>query len=190
MNRARGSRYLAGTVALAAAGVVAAGCGSSAPSGSAASASASPRTGTQTLTGSVTGQQALANTTSIPLTLSGLVNTTATISLANNNQNPVMIKTGQGTLAVTHTVGHTSQKLLSTQTCKFVFGTDSAYTVDGGKSTGTFKNATGSGKAVITFTGNLPKKSNGACDTASNAVPMASTARVSFVAHGPLTVKK
>ncbi len=73
-----------------------------------------------------------------------------------------MIKTGQGTLAVTHTTGTNSQKLLSSSTCRFAFVNHSQYTVEGGKSTGTFKNASGSGTAVITFTGNLPKKSDGA----------------------------
>jgi hypothetical protein len=188
VNRARESRYLAGAAALAAAGVVAAGCGSSAPSSSAASAS--PTTGTQTLTGSVSGPAALNTAGSIPLTLSGVVNTTATLSLSANTQNPVMIKTGQGTLALTHTAGRTTQKLLSTQTCQFVFGNDNQYTVVGSKSTGTFKNATGNGTAVITLSGNLPKNPNGTCDTSTTAIPQASTARVSFVAHGPLTVKK
>jgi hypothetical protein len=168
--------------------VVAAGCGSSGTSSSAASASASPRTGTQTLSGTVSGQAALANSTSIPLRLTGLVNTTASISV--NSKNPVMIKTGQGTLAVSHTTGTNSQKLLSNSTCRFAFVNHSQYTVEGGKSTGTFKNATGSGTAVITFTGNLPKKSDGSCDTSSSAVPTPSSARVSFAASGPLTVKK
>lgn len=188
MNRARGHRYLAGAAALAAAGVVAAGCGSSGTSSSAASASASPKTGTQTLSGSVAGQAALATSTSIPLRLTGLVNTTATISV--NSRNPVMIKTGQGTLAVTHTTGTNSQKLLSSSTCRFAFVNHSQYTVEGAKSTGTFKNASGSGTAVITFTGNLPKKSDGACNTSSSAAPQPATARVSFAARGPLTVKK
>jgi hypothetical protein len=190
VNRARGSRYLAGAAALAAAGVVAAGCGSSGTGSSAASASASPRTGTQTLAGSVAGQAALANTSSIPLTLSGVVNTTATLSLSGSTRNPVMIKTGQGTLAVTHSAGTNSQKLLSARTCRFAFGNHSTYTVDGSRSTGTFKNATGSGTAVTTFTGNLPRKSDGSCNTSSSAVPQPSTARVSFVARGPLTVRK
>jgi hypothetical protein len=187
VNRAA-RRYAAVGGALAAAGLAAA-CGSSGTSSSAASPSASVRTGTQTLAGSVAGRAALSSATAIPLRLTGLVNTSATISL-RGQANPVMIKTGQGTLAVTHTTGTTSQKLLSTKTCKFAFGQRSQYTVDSGKSSGTFKGATGTGTAVITLTGNLPKNTAGKCDTSSTAVPQSGTARVSFVARGPLTVKK
>ena len=185
MNR---NRYLAGAAALAAAGLVTAGCGSSGTSSSAASAT--PVTGTQTLTGSVSGQQALSGTSSIPLKLTGVVNTTATVKLGNGTTNPVMIKTSKGDLAVTHTAASTSQKLLSTKTCKFAFGQRTHYTVDGGKSTGSFKDASGNGTAVVTITGNLPKTSDGKCNLSSSAVPQPATARVSFAATGPLTVKK
>lgn len=188
MNRAA-CRYAAGAGALAAAGLVAAACGSSAPSSSAPSPTATVRTGTQNLSGSLSGKEALSGARSIPLHLSGLISTSATLSL-NGNPNPAMVKTGQGTLAVSHSATSNSQKLLNAKTCEFAIGQHSKYTVDGGKSTGTFKNATGSGTAVITLTGNLPKNSSGKCDTSATAVPKPGTARLSFTAHGPLTVHK
>jgi hypothetical protein len=178
-------RYLASAAVLAAAGLAAAGCGSSGTSASAPSPS--PSSGTQTASGTVTGEQALAGTAPIPLHLTGVVDTTATVKLAAN---PVTIKTGQGDLAVTRTSGSTSQKLLSTKTCKFAFGQRENYTVDGGKSTGTFKGASGTGTAVVTLTGTLPKNGDGRCNTSSSAVPQPASARVSFVARGPLTIRK
>ena len=98
------------------------------------------------------------------------------------------ITTARGKLTVRHTQGTGSQKLLSTKTCKFAFGQHSTYTVLPGKSTGAFAGATGSGTAVITITGTLPKK-NGKCDTSSTAQPSTAGLRVSFAAHGPLTVR-
>jgi hypothetical protein len=187
VNRAPVNRYLAGAAALAAAGLAAAGCGSSGTSSSAASSPA-PRTGTQSMSGSVAGQAALTNAPTIRLTMHGLVNTTATVHLTNTRQNPVTFKTPQGNLTVTHTAGTTSSKLLSAQTCRFEVGQRSTYTVVPGKSTGTFKGATGNGTAVFTFTGDLPKK-NGKCDTSSSAQPSPQGLRVSFAAHGPMTLK-
>ena len=96
--------------------------------------------------------------------------------------------TPRGNLTVRHAQGTGSEKLLSTKTCRFAFGERYQYTVLGGRSTGAFQGATGTGTAVITFSGTLPRK-DGRCDTSSSAQPSAAGLRVSFVAHGPLTVK-
>ena len=66
---------------------------------------------------------------------------------------------------------------------------EGTYKVEGARSTGSFKGASGSGKISLLFTANLPKKSNGTCNISSSAVPRASSARVSFAARGPMTVK-
>jgi hypothetical protein len=188
VNRAPVNRYLAGATLLAAAGLAAAGCGSSAPAPAASPGAGTSRTGTQAFSGSLAGRAALANSPTIPLRLSGLVNTSATVHLGSTRQNPVTFATPRGNLTVRHTPGTESQKLLSAKTCQFAFGQHSQYTVLGGRSTGAFQGATGSGTAVITFTGTLPKK-GGRCDTNSSARPSASGLRVSFAAHGPLTVR-
>jgi hypothetical protein len=184
------NRNLSGAAILVAAGLGAVGCGSSGGGSGSTSSAAAARTGTQAVTGSVTGRAALAGETTIPLKLSGVVNTTGSIHLVNSRSQPIiMIKSRMGDLAVSHSKGKTSQKLLSSKTCKISYGVRGTYTVQGGKSTGSFKGATGSGKITLVFTANLPKKSDGTCDVSSKAVPRASSARVAFAAHGPMTVK-
>jgi hypothetical protein len=188
VNRAPANRYLAGAAALAAAGLAAAGCGSSAPAPAASAGTGTSRTGTQTLSGSLAGRAALASSPSIPLRLTGLVNTSAMFRLGSAQQSPVTFTTPRGKLTVRHTPGTGGPKLLSTKTCRFEFAQHSQYTVLASRSTGAFQGATGSGTAVITFTGTLPRK-DGRCDMSSSAQPSAAGLRVSFVARGPLTVK-
>jgi hypothetical protein len=188
VNRAPVHSCLAGAAVLAAAGLAAAGCSPGAPATAAALGARTSRTGPQTLSGSLTGRAALTNSPAIPLRLTGLVNTSAMVHLSSARQNPVTFATPRGNLAVRHAEGTESQKLLSGETCRFAFGQRYRYTVLGRRSTGAFRGATGSGTAVITFTGTLPKK-GGRCDTSSSAQPSASGLRVSFVAYGPLTVR-
>jgi hypothetical protein len=177
-------RNLAGAAVLAAAAGLAAGCGSS------SSTTAATTTGSQAIAGTVSGTAAVANQATVPVRLKGLVNTTGSIKLISNSQQKMAtITTGQGNLAVTHTAGHTSTRLLSTKTCKFAVGVRATYTVIGDKSTGKFKNAKGSGNVTLLYTANLPKKSDGSCDVSSNARPLPGHARVSFAARGPLTLK-
>lgn len=175
---------LTGAAVLAVAAGLAAGCGSS------SSTTPATTSGSQAIAGTVSGPAAVANQATVPLTLKGLVNTTGSIKLISNSQQKMAtITTGQGDLAVTHTAGHTSTRLLSTKTCKFAVGVRATYTVIGDKSTGKFKNAKGSGNVTLLYTANLPKKSDGSCDVSSNARPLPGHARVSFAARGPLTLK-
>jgi hypothetical protein len=175
---------------LVSAGLAVAGCGSSDGGSGSTSGPAAARTGTQVVAGSVTGRAALASQTTIPLKLSGVVTTTGSIRLVNSrNQPTIMIRSGMGNLAVSHSKGKTTQKLLSSKTCKIAYGVRGTYKVEGGKSTGTFKGASGSGRISLLFTANLPRKSDGTCNISSSAVPRASSARVTFAARGPMTVR-
>ena len=175
---------LTGAAVLAVAAGLAAGCGSS------TSTVAATTSGSQAIAGTVSGPAAVASQATVPLTLKGLVNTTGSIKLISNSQQKMAtITTGQGDLAVTHTAGHTSTRLLSTKTCKFAVGVRATYTVIGDQSTGKFKNARGSGHVTLLYTASLPKKSDGSCDVSSNARPLPGHARVSFAARGPLTLK-
>ena len=187
MKRAPHSSYLAGAAVVAAAALAAAG------------AAPAPRPRPPRRDGHLPHRHpgpdrlagrpaALASSATIPLRLTGLVNTTASVHLSSAQASPVTITTARGKLTVRHTQGTGSQKLLSTKTCKFAFGQHSTYTVLPSKSTGAFAGATGSGTAVITITGTLPKR-NGRCDTSSTAQPSTAGLRVSFAAHGPLTVR-
>lgn len=186
--RTAGCRLVARTGVLAAAGMVAAACGSGGTSSPAASPAPSTRSGTQSFSGTFTGHDLLAGARSFRLNLSGVVNTSATISLTHGNPHPGEIRTGQGILALTLAPAGTSQKVTSGKTCELVRGQNYHYTVDGGRSTGTFKNATGSGTVTGTYRVSLPKSSSGACEP--QAMPEVSTARLSITAHGPLTVRK
>ena len=73
MKRAPVHSYLAGAAAVAAAALAAAACGSSAPAPAASAGTGTARSGTQTLAGSLAGPAALANSATIPLRLTGLV---------------------------------------------------------------------------------------------------------------------
>lgn len=176
-------KNLAGVAGLAAAAGLAAGCGSS-------TTTATTTTGTQAIAGVVTGPAAVANQATVPLRLHGLVNTTGSIKLVSNSpQTAATITTGQGKLEVSHTAGHSTSRLLSTKTCRFAVAVHANYTVMGGKSTGKFKDAKGSGKVTLLYTANLPKKSDGACNVSSNVRPLPGHAQVAFAARGPLTLK-
>jgi hypothetical protein len=121
VKRAPRSSYLAGAAAVAAA-ALAAGCGSSAPAPAASAGTGTARTGTLALAGSLSGPAALASSATIPLRLTGLVRTSASVHLGSAQRSPVTITTARGKLTVRHTQGTGSQRLLSTKTCKFAFG--------------------------------------------------------------------
>jgi hypothetical protein len=129
----------AAAVLVAAAALVAAAC---------SSASSTTHTGTEAISGSVGSQAALASPTSFPVKLTGVVTTSGTIFYDSSaNTKAAKIDTGKGVLALTHTTGATSQKLLSTTTCMFEVTVHRTFNVVGNKSTGAFKGATGSARS-------------------------------------------
>jgi hypothetical protein len=178
-------RTVLGATALAAGiGLLAAGCGGSA-NGAAATTS-----GTETISGRLAGSAAMATNPVFHLTFRGPVNTTATFPLGNapKKGQVATFKTAAGNFAFVAGTSSSTQKLLSASTCRFEFTTTVPYTVSGAKSTGKFAGATGSGKAVVLFQGNLPKV-NGKCNTSTTAQPIVSTVIATFRAAGPLTLK-
>lgn len=177
------SRNLAGAAVLALAAGLAAGCGSS-------TSTTTTSSGTQTIGGTVSGPAAAANEATVPLRLRGLVTTTGSVKVVSSSRQKVTkITTGQGDLAVTHSAGHTTSRLLSTKTCRFAVAFHGTYNVVGDQSTGKFKDAKGSGTVTLLYTADLPKKSDGACDVSSSARPLPAHAQVAFAARGPLTIK-
>ena len=175
---------LAVTTLAAGIGVLAAGCGGSA-NGAAAS-----KSGTETISGTLKGEAAMATNPVFHLTFTGPVNTTATFPLgaAPRKGQTHTFKTAAGNFVIMTGTGSTTQKLLSTSTCRFEFSTTVPYAVSGVQSTGRFAGATGSGRAVVVFAGNLPKV-NGKCNTSTTAMPAESTVVSTFQAAGPLTLK-
>jgi hypothetical protein len=83
------------------------------------------------------------------------------------------------------------QKSVSTQqvnaaTCAGSYSTTAPYTITGGS--GVYAAATGHGVAVIKFTAVFPKL-KGKCDDGGSASPVKGTARLQFLARGPVRVK-
>jgi hypothetical protein len=143
--------------------------------------------------GKVTGAAAVtANGPTIPLKLTGPVATTSSFTPPNNNNTKatVTFKTpGDGNLVVNAVAPDANQNPTANMTtCLFHQTVHATYTVDGGKSTGKFKDATGSGSVIFTFQATGPRLKSGACDQSNNAQPLAAGAFTTFYASGPLTV--
>ena len=180
------NRTILAAITLAAGiGLLAAGCGGS------ASGAAVTKSGTETITGTLKGDAAMANNPAFHLTFRGPVNTTATfpLGIAPRKGQTHTIKTAAGDFVFVTGKTSTTEKLLSTSTCRFELATTVPYTVSGAHSTGQFAGATGSGKATVALAGNLPKLSDGKCNMTSTAVPTAGTVVSTFTAAGPLTLK-
>jgi hypothetical protein len=176
---------LAVTTLAAGIGLLAAGCGGS------ANGAATSKSGTETISGTLKGEAAMATNPVFHLTFSGPVNTTATFPLgaAPRKGQTHTFKTAAGNFVIVTGTGSTTQRLLSTKTCRFEFSTTVPYTVSGSHSTGQFAGASGSGKALVGFVGDLPKLSNGKCNTSTTAVPRVNTVVSTFRAAGPLTLR-
>ncbi len=95
-----------------------------------------------------------------------------------------------GDLAVTlASTGTSTGDLKSARTCLYALTTWVPFTVDGASSTGKFAGATGTGTAVVVFSGDDPKLSDGTCDTSRDAPAAAKTAVATFAAI-KLTVRR
>ena len=157
----------------------------------ACSSSSSTVSGTEHVYGKVTGKALESNVTKIPLTWTGPVNATGSISLsgpAPTKGQEHTFTTSKGNLVVMVTANPVNTAtILSAKTCLAATTTTVAYTPLGSKSTGGFKGATGSGKVVVTFQAETELK--GKCSTANNAEPVSLTgAYGEFAGGGPLTV--
>jgi hypothetical protein len=164
-----------------------------ASSSSTATASAAAKSGTEIAYGKITGSAALADNPVFHLTFTGPVSTTGMIPLGGTPKKGAShtFTTAAGNLVVTlDSAGTSTGGLKSAKTCLAVFATTVPFTVNGAQSTGKFAGAAGSGKAVATFSGELPKLSNGKCDESQNAQPSAKTAVGTFTATAKLTLKQ
>jgi hypothetical protein len=178
-----------------AAALVLAGCSSS---GGTATAPATPKptvtSGTETITGTITGAAAVAGNPAFRLTFRGPVNTTATTvpggSIPAKGQHRTFA-TAAGNLAVVVSGTVTAvPMLLSASACRYSFTTIVSYTVDGHRSTGKFADAAGHGTVTLTEQADDPKLASGQCNESPNAPPAAGTVTGTLTGGGPLTVKK
>lgn len=185
------------TGAIALVGALAACSSSSSSTGAAATKSAAPKPTTETMTGQVTGAAAVANTTVIPLKLTGVVDTTGTFTSPNSNAAHVTVtfptKAGNLVVAAYAPNTNTAPTVVNAAACRFKSTIHATYTVDGSKSTGKFAGATGSGKATVVFEADAPKYTSGShkgqCNMSNNAQPVAAGALGTFNSTGPLTLK-
>ena len=170
-------------------------CSSSGSSTAAATAKASttPLSGTETVSGKLTGSASMSDHPVFHLRLTGPVRTTATVSLIllPEKDTSYTLKTPVGNLAVTlDSAGTLTGVLKSTKTCLHVTTTTVPFTVDGASSTGRFAGATGTGTAVFIHSGDDPKFSDGTCDVSESVLASAKTAVATFAATIKLTVKQ
>ena len=180
--------------ALTAVLALAAGLAACTSSGSgSATATATPMSGTETVSGKLTGSASMSDIPVFHLRLTGPVGTTATIRLGTEvpeKYELYTIHTAMGDLAVTlASAGTSTGGLQSATTCLYVLTTAVPFTVDGANSTGKFAGATGTGTAVVVSSGDDPKLSDGACNTSRDALPSATTAVATFAAAIKLTVR-
>jgi hypothetical protein len=155
---------------------------------------ATPVSGTETLSGKLTGPAAVSDILVFHLRLTGPVATTATIRLGTEvpeKYELYTIHTVVGDLAVIlASAGTSTGGLKSATTCLYVLTTAVPFTVDGANSTGKFAGATGTGTAVVVSSGDDPKLSDGTCNTSRDALPSATTAVATFAATIRLTVRQ
>jgi hypothetical protein len=183
-------KAIAAPMAAIALGAALAACSSSSSVGT---ATPTPTAGTEILHGTVTGPSALSSNPVFHLTATGLVSTTATIPLGGSPKKGAthIFHTKSGNLAVVlDSSGANTGGLKSAKTCEFAFTTTVPLTVDGTKSTGEFAGASGTGHAVVVFSGNLPRLGNGKCNESKSARPDTKTATGHFRATIKLTVRR
>jgi hypothetical protein len=182
-------------VALTALLALAAGVAACSSSGRTAPATATPMSGTETISGKLTGSAVASDILVFHLMLTGPVATTATITLLGS-EGPekyglYAFHSAVGDLGVTlASAGTSTGGLKSAKTCLYALTTAVPFTVDGADSTGKFAGAAGTGTAVVVFSGDDPKLSDGTCNTSRYALPSPKTAVATFTATVKLTVKQ
>ena len=184
-------------------GIALAGCSSSSSSlhpssgalgtGTSSIPGISAMSGTETIAGAATGKTVLANQTTFRLTFSGPIKATGTFTTPNTNatHQTATFKTTAGNMVASAIVsGQNNQPtMLPGGYCGFTQTVTAAYTIDGMKSTGSWKNATGHGTVKVVIQASMPRFTTGKCNFSSSATPIAKTAVATFNGSGPVTVK-
>lgn len=197
----------AGAIVLAAAVGACSSSGSSASSSSSATATAVPKSGTETITATLTGGAAAnylnsngSTQPSVPsLVFTGPVSTTAkgpvTLGGSTAKTATQAFATPVGNLAVRRTVKTSDSQPVPTgksgRTCYFSARNTGVYTVVRSQSTGKFADATGSGTYVTTIAVGAdlrPGKTTCTVNNVGNVIPKGTL--ITFRASGPLTLKQ
>ena len=158
--------------------------------GLAACSSSGSSTATATAAAKATGAP-VPSTEARPTFRRGLGTITLIGSEAPEAGDSYTFNTAAGDLTVTlPSAGASTGGLKSAKTCLYALTRAVRFTVDSADSTGKFAGATGTGAAVIVFSGDDPKFSNGTCNTSRYALPSAKTAVATFTGTIKLTVKQ
>jgi hypothetical protein len=147
-------------------------------------------TGPEVLSGSVMGKAAVANSPRIPLTLQGVVPTSAPgFLLGGGHATTHTVKTKAGNLVVHQTAKPTQSQTLNKMTCRVTYTNDLVLSVVGSQSTGAFAGASGPGSAQVYFSAIVPRYTSGPkkgqCDPSGNPKPKGAVA--TFLADAVLT---
>jgi len=152
-------------------------------------------TGTETFTSGVVTTPSILNSNNpvIPLTYKGVVPATGTFPLGGGNgPSPGQQKTfvtSKGDMVLQVVTAKNVVRFLDKKTCVAQNITVVHYTVVGGKSTGSFAGATGSGVVQVLFQAN--SELHGKCSLAQNAGPATlKGAYVLLSGAGPMTAPK
>lgn len=192
---------IAGAIALAAA------VGACSSAGSSTSATTTPRSGTETITATLTGAAAAsylnsggATPPSFPsVVFAGVVNTTITgpVTLGHSTAKTVTYTfvTPAGNLTIRRTQKTLNNQLApagqSGSTCYFTASSTGVYTVVGSQSTEKFAGATGSGTYVTTVAlGADLQPGRTTCSVSNVGTVVAQGTSITYRASGPLTVKQ
>ena len=146
--------------------------------------------GTETVSGKLTGSAAFSGHPVFYLRHTGPVGTTATVQLGASPEKGTSytLKTPVGHLAVTlASAGTGTGGLKSAKTCLYASTTTVPFTVNGTNSSGKLAGATGTGTAVVAFSGDDPKFSDGTCNVSGTVLASAKTAVAMFAATIKLT---
>jgi hypothetical protein len=155
--------------------------------------SATSITGPEVIQGTVHGKAALANIPHIPLTLTGVVNTSDTgFLLSGGNAMEHTLSTAAGKLTVEVTAKPQSGQTINNKTCRFSETKDLVLSILGSKSTKAFAGASGPGAVEIRFVAYTPKYTSGPkkgqCNESNNAPLLTKGAVASFLGSFVLTV--
>lgn len=153
-------------------------------------------TGPEVVSGVVHGKAAIANTTHIPLRLTGVVRTTDhgfALGPGGNSNSDHTVKTAAGELVVHPTGKQHSSQTMNAKTCHFSFTERQTFTFVPGRSTGKFAGATGPGAYQVGFSAFAPRYTSGAhkgqCNTSNNVPPLVKGAVATFLAAGIITLR-
>jgi hypothetical protein len=121
-------------------------------------------------------------------TASGVFSATGTMQATSTASNaPLKATFPNGTFLLNEVSAGRTSGSINPSTCAAVYtNTGVTYKISNG--TGKYAGITGNGTASLKFTGTLPKLSNGKCNEASNATPVAGSVTSVVHAVGPVTL--